>query len=191
MDNRNEEITHNGKEYKCLEFWGKLDNAVTLLLTYKAAGVLAYIDFNDHCLYSDEVTMNSAYLECLGKTKSEFEEVQRKWAEEYHRHKEEHEAAIPQLTEEWVAKGHEVLDSKYWEQWDKIVPIRLGDLYEGMELGNTLEIVEHLNSGGSLEDADRIMRDEQDHSGMSASLVIAMVSEFCDRGKEFEKYMRR
>lgn len=60
----------------------------------------------------------------------------------------------------------------------------------GMELGNTLEIVEHLNSGGSLKDADKIMRDKQSHSNLSASLVIAMVGTFCDRGKEFEEYMR-
>ena len=188
---RDEEITHNGKVYKQEYFWGKLDDAVRLLWDYRKAGILAYIYFNEHYLYSDEVTMDGAYMECTGKTKAEFDEDQRKWREEYRRHKEEHEAAIPQLTEEWVAKGHEILDSKYWEQWDKIVPIRLGDLYEGMELGDTLEIVEHLNSGGSFEDADRIMRDEQDHSGMSASLVIAMVSEFCDRGKEFEEYIRR
>ena len=190
--NKNEEITHNGKTYERLDVgcFPKLDDVVMLLLNYNMAGILAYVDFNDHYLYSDEVTMDGAYMECIGKTKAEFDEDQRKWREEYNRHQAEHKAAIPQLTKEWIAKGHTILDSKYWERWDKIVPIRLGDLYEGMELGDTLEIVEHLNHAGSLEDARKIMLDNQSHSGLSASLVISMVGEFCNRGKEFEEYMR-
>ena len=116
-------------------------------------------------------------------------EDQRKWREEYEQHEREHEAAIPELTKVWIAKGHEVLDKKYWEDWNRIVPIRLSDLYEGMELDNTLEIVEHLNSGGLLKTAKTILTN-QGHSGMSASLVVSMVSKFCDRGNEFMDYIR-
>lgn len=47
--------------------------------------------------------------------------------------------------EYYVEKGHELLDKKYWKDWDEIVPIRLNDLYHGMELKCCLEIVSALN----------------------------------------------
>lgn len=102
---------------------------------------------------------------------------------------EEHKARIPELTREWITKGHEILDEKYWEKWDECVPIRLDDLYKGMELGDCLEIVKALNDGCDLDTAKKIIHN-QDHSGMSFGLVRAMVRAFCDRGNEFVDYVK-
>ena len=101
----------------------------------------------------------------------------------------EHEAKIPELSKEWIAKGHNILDEKYWTEWDKCVPIRLGDLYRGMELKACLEIVEPLNNGCSMEEAKETIVN-QNHSGMSFDLVRAMVKAFCDRGTEFAEFVR-
>ena len=81
------------------------------------------------------------------------------------------------------------LDEKYRELWAKCVPIRLGDLYQGMELGNCLEIVEQLNNGKTVEEVKPLI-ENQGHSGMSFSLVCSMVKSFCDRGAEFVSYVR-
>jgi hypothetical protein len=89
----------------------------------------------------------------------------------------------------WRVKGRKVLTPDKWELWDKVVPIRLGDLYHGMELGNCLDIVKILNNGGSLNTAKAEIN-KQGHSGMSFSLVRAMVKEFCERGQEFAEYVR-
>lgn len=192
MDFKPNHIVVDGKKYLELDLYAgcSLDTAVNTLFECNGKYDLPVCaNFNGHMLYSDSVTMDSAYLECVGCTKEEFAENQRKLLEEYERHKQEHEAAIPELTKTWIIKGHEVLDKKYWEDWDRIVPIRLSDLYEGMELGHTLEIVEHLNSGGLLKTAKTILVN-QGHSGMSASLVVDVVSKFCDRGTEFMNYIR-
>lgn len=86
---------------------------------------------------------------------------------------------------EWEVKGREVLSEDKLELWDKIVPIRLNDLYQGMELGNCLDIVKILNSGGSLEEA-KVTMEAQNHSGMSWGLVLHMVKAFADKnGDEF------
>jgi hypothetical protein len=91
--------------------------------------------------------------------------------------------------EEWIEIGKAILDEKYHELWTKCVPIRLSDLYEGMELGATLDIVKELNSGCELDKAKEII-EGQSHSGMSFGLVCSMVKAFCDRGNEFVKYVR-
>ncbi len=86
-------------------------------------------------------------------------------------------------------KGREVLTEDKWAYWDQIVPVRLDDLYHGMELGNCLDIVSVLNSNGTLDEAKTII-ENQGHSGMSFGLVCAMVREFCERGQEFVEYVK-
>jgi len=133
--------------------------------------------------------MDSAFKKVTGKTKAEFDEAERKRQEEYEAENKRHKEAIPELTKEWIEKGQEILDVKYLLDWNKCVPIRLGDLYKGFELGSCLDIVKELNNGCELGIAKGII-EEQGHSGMSFGLVCSMVKAFCDRGAEFVSFAR-
>lgn len=178
------------KNYKEIGFYCGCDieTAVKKLLEYKEKGELVCGSFNGHVLYSDNVTVDSAFLEITGKTKADFDKDREEDRKKLIREREEYESKIPELTKEWIAKGHKILDEKYWSEWDKCVPIRLNDLYEGIELKDCLDIIEPLNNGCSLEDAKKII-DDQGHSGMSYGLVKCMVDSFCDRGQEFANYI--
>lgn len=178
------------KDYKTIELWAgcSIEIAVAKLLEYREKGELVCCNFNGHMLYSDTVTVDGAYLEIVDMTKDEFDKKQERQREEDKKSEEAHKLKIPELTKKWIKKGHEVLDEKYWDYWDECVPIRLNDLYHGMELKCCLDIVEPLNNGCSLEEAKEIIS-EQGHSGMSYSLVRIMVSTFCDRGEEFANYI--
>lgn len=179
------------KDYKEIEFsvGCNVESAVNKLLIYKEKGILACGTFNGHTLYSDTVTMDGAYKEITGKTKAELDKEHEEWRESYEKAEKEHKESIPSLAKEWIAKGRNVLTEDHWEYWDKIVPIRLGDLYHGMELGCCLEIVDKLNDNCTLDEAKTII-ENQDHSGMSYGLVCSMVKTFCDRGQEFVDYVR-
>jgi hypothetical protein len=173
-------------KYRKIEMWAgsTIDSAIKELSKHED---LVRIEFNGKTLYSDIDDLDSAYKKITGKTKSEFDEAERQRQAEYKRKKREHEEAIPRLTTEWIEKGKAILDEKHHELWAKIVPVRLGDLYRGMELGACLDIVEQLNKGCELDKAKNMI-EEQGHSGMSFGLVCSMIREFCDRGNEFVKY---
>ncbi len=143
--------------------------------------------FNGQMLYSDD-NIDSAYQKVTGKTKAEFDEIQEKKVKEFKEEEKKHKEAIPELTKEWIEEGRKVLDKKYWENWEETVPIRLNDLYRGMELKCCLDIVEKLNNGCKLQTAKEII-ENQDHSGLSFKLVCSMVGSFCDRGDEFVNYI--
>lgn len=177
--------------YKEIVGWAgmTLDEAVRDLQAAHADGLKRYITFNEVDLYSDTVTLDSAYLAVLGKTKAEYDQALADRVESYRKHKEAHERAIPELTKHWMEEGRKILNEKYWATWDECVPVRLNDLYEGMELGQSLEIIKMLNEGCALEDAKKVMS-EQGHSGMSWGLMRAMVKTFCDRGTEFAEYTK-
>lgn len=179
------------KKYTKIEFLAgnTIESAVKELINYKKQGLLAYGEFNGVTLYSDTVTMDKAYKEITGKTKSEFDREQQEWRENYERQKKKHEDKIPELSKFWMEKGREVLTQDKWEFWDEIVPIRLADLYQGMELGACLDIVSILNNNGTFDEA-KAKIEGQGHSGMSFGLVCAMVKEFSSRGNEFVEYVR-
>lgn len=178
------------KQYKEIEFGlgGSIDEAIGQLAQYKERGELAFVIFNGQKLYSDVDDVDSAYMKVLGRTKAEFDEHSRRERQEYEDGRAAHKAAIPKLTKEWIEKGNSILVPQYRELWAKIVPIRLGDLYEGMELEACLDIVKELNNGCELEVAKSII-EGQGHSGMSFSLVRSMVKSFCDRGDEFVEFL--
>jgi hypothetical protein len=159
------------------------------LARFKERGELVCGSFNGQMLYSDIDDLDSAFKKVTGKTKAEFDAHCEKEHLEYEENQRKHKEAIPELTKEWIEKGNQILDEKYRELWAKCVPIRLGDLYRGMELKCCLDIVIELNNGCTLDDAKAII-ESQGHSGMSFSLVCSMVKGFCDRGVEFASYAR-
>lgn len=176
--------------YRKIEFgFVDISSAVKELNKHKERGELVYGEFNGQKLYSDVDDLDSAYKKITGKTKSEFDEAEQKRQDEYKEEKRKHKEAIPELTKEWIEKGNTILDEKYRETWAKCVPIRLDDLYQGMELKCCLDIVIELNNGCSLDKAKTII-ESQGHSGMSFGLVCSMVKSFCDRGTEFVSYVR-
>lgn len=159
------------------------------LAQFKERGELVYGEFNGQKLYSDIDDVDSAYKKITGKTKADFDAERKTENERYKEEQRKHKEVIPELTKEWIEKGNTILDEKYRELWAKCVPIRLGDLYQGMELGSCLEIVEQLNNGKTLEEVKPLI-ENQGHSGMSFGLVCSMIESFCDRGSEFVNYAR-
>ena len=174
-------------KYKEIKFgFGNIESAVKEL---KSHNELVCGSFNGQMLFSDIDDLDSAYVKITGKTKTEFDEEERIRQEGYKLQQRRHKTDIPELVKGWIEKGNTILDEKYRELWAKCVPIRLNDLYQGMELWDCLEIVEQLNNGKTMEEV-KLLIENQDHSGMSFSLVCSMVKSFCDRGEEFVNYVR-
>lgn len=174
--------------YRQIEFavGQSIESAVKELKKHKD---LVCGSFNGQMLYSDIDDVDSAFKKVTGKTKVEFDSEREKEHLKYEAEKKRHEESIPKLTKEWIEKGNEILAEKYHETWAECVPIRLGDLYRGLEIKATLDIVKELNAGCELETAKEII-EGQGHSGISYSLVCSMVKSFCDRGAEFVSYAR-
>lgn len=182
------------RNYIELDEWlSSLERCVERLLQFKERGELVKYQFNGHWLYSDTVTMDSAYLEITGKNKNDFDKAQKEWREKLRIESELAEKAARENIPNWIEKGHKAFAEDKWEEWDKIVPIRAEDLYHGMELDNTLQIQEILSSEYSEESFEKAKKcmEEQGHSGMSWSLVRAMIREFCTNGKEFVMWLNK
>lgn len=91
------------------------------------------------------------------------------------------------IIDKYIEKGHTIIKEKYWSEYDKIVPIRVNDLYHGFELDAFLEIVKCYDDTKDLDKCN-LLFDRQNHSGMSASLVATLIYHYHDEG---DKIVRR
>jgi len=175
---------------KQIKFYGGCNIDEALLMLQQVAeksGEQCCGEFNGKTLFSTD-TLDEAYMKVTGKTKAEHDLHVKQWLDEQKRQREEHEARIPKLTEMYRQKARGLVLDDTLEYWDKIVPIRLGDIYRGMELGNVLECCrvmrdESLNREERLRKAYGIFSDAG-HSGNSATLTMAMLRKFCPDGNE-------
>ena len=89
-----------------------IESAVYELLAAKARGEQVYGDFNGHKLYSDTVTMDSAYTEIMGCTKAEFDKRQAEWRENYKKEeqaREQREQEYSQMVASTRITGQDVV----------------------------------------------------------------------------------
>lgn len=150
--------------------------------------------FNDKTLYSTD-TIDDIFIKVTGKNKSEFDAHVREEQERIAKEKAEFQSKIPQLIDEYRQRARGIIPKKHLEYWDKIVAIRLKDLYHGIELNCWLELIEVLNQNEKSKEY-RLKRclemfNEQGHSGMSASLVFAGLKKFHPLGVELVEYIEQ
>ena len=143
--------------------------------------------FNGHILTSDD-TLDIMYVKVTGKTKAQFDRKQKKRAEDYRCKENEFKKKIPELTEQYIKEAKGVIVSDKLDYWKKIVPIRLSDLYHGMELDQILTI-SRIMGDEETDFEDRMRKsykifNNAGHSFMSASLTMAMLRTFCPYGNE-------
>lgn len=159
-----------------------IEEAIKELRDRAKDGNMYYGRFNTWTFTSD-MSVDDAYKMAMGKTYSQYKKEQEEWREDLRKREEEYKTKIPELTKEWIEEGHKVLSEDKWQIWDECVPIRLSDLYKGMELGQCLDIIRTVKER-SITDGIEVMRN-QGHSGMSWGLMKSMIKAFCDCGDEF------
>lgn len=176
-------IKHNNKEYNYFDIgWVTVEEAVAELIKETIRKKqLFYTQFNESIIYSDEISLDSAYKEITGQTYEEFQTARKQEHEKILRLNAEYEQKIPELTKAYIEKGHQIIAPSYWTKYDEIVDASLHGMYKGFDLDCALELIQMLNNKNEISEVGKKMR-MQDHSGWSAVVVKHMVKDLCDRG---------
>ncbi len=94
----------------------------------------------------------------------------------------------PLTIEKYIRQGHQVLDKSKWDKWDKHVPISVNALYHGLELEHVLKLIKMLDIDGyTFEDTYQELA-SQNHTNLSLSVMLGLLTAFCDRAQEFIRY---
>ena len=166
---------------------------LSLKLEAKQCGEDCFAVFNGKEVYSTD-SIDDAYNRVLGCSYNEHIAKVAEWRMQREKKEQEFREKIPELTDSYRNEARGIIAEKDLEHWDNIVPIRLSDLYHGWELRCTLDVVKIMNdTKSSIEDRIAKAKDtfiQQGHSGMSASLMFAMLSVFSPNGEELVKELK-
>lgn len=187
MENIEEKIMRTAVKVDTSSFLD-LNAVVSFLEKQLLEGKNVYCEFNRKKLYSILDDRDSCYLKVTGKTYEEYEKAQREWLENYNKEQERKAKEAEEKVPYWIERGNAIISEDLQGEWAKCVKIRSTDLYHGMELDASLEVMELLAQGGSFEKANQML-DEQGHSGMSYSITRSIIMSFSPRGKELFDYV--
>ena len=156
-----------------IEPWSNLQSVVYLLMAYRANGDHVYCEYNGHKLYSDNISMEAAYIEITGKTKEEYEkekqELYDQFEDEYKKQKvlEQHykekvlesQNEIPvSITQEKVVEGLKFIAENREIEQDKLneALINLGCNFSLEDIKNELKKEDNYNKSlfDGMTDAD-------------------------------------
>lgn len=151
----------------------------------------SYGEFNDHTIYSFE-TLDEIFQKIVGMTKDEYYKYAKEEEEKRQQELKTYKERIPELTTYYKDKARGIIPEDKLEFWDKIVPIRLNDLYRGMELQCLLDIITILNDENKTKE-DRFnncyeLFYKQGHSGTSGIIVLSGLKQLHPLGYEFVNY---
>ena len=151
----------------------------------------SYGEFNDHTIYSFE-TLDEIFQKIVGMTKDEYYKYAKEEEEKRQQELKTYKERIPELITYYKDKARGIIPENKLKYWDRIVPIRLNDLYRGMELQCLLDIITILNDENKTKE-DRFnncydLFYKQGHSGTSGMIVLSGLKQLHPLGYEFVDY---
>lgn len=168
-----------------------LEDAVNQLIDHRELGETVFCVFNGHKLFSDDVTMDSAFLEVTGKNKADFDKANEEWLANSIRETEEASRKAEAKIPGWIEMGKTLgIDPALSKDWEKMVKIRAGDIYHGREIDDAIAIMQKINDGATAKDIKEALA-EQGHSGASYGMVRSIVETFSPRGKDIYNEIKK
>ena len=154
-----------------------IDLVVSKLLDCKLKGNRAYCIYRGVKLYSDNITLDKAYLLFTGYTKDDY---LRKKVEEEKKYNENIDSFINELYE----RGKKIIYPHAHKSWYTRVFKSVNSSYRGQDVICALEIMEALESGCSFEDVKPIVDNIGDVE-YSKSIINAIVFNFSRFGPDY------
>lgn len=159
---------------------GNLDEVVEKLIEYRNNGEKVYCFFNGHTLYSRNVTVDSAYLECTGHTRQEFLDGNEIMADLVSETRESKDVML-----EYLERGKKVIIPAKKADWERLTHSTFNSIYGGVELMEAVEIMEELANSGDINKAISL------YNRNSENFVEDIVAEYAPKGTLFWKALHK
>ena len=168
-----------------------LDDIVVKLEKLRRQGKLNYYaNFNGVKLYSLDVTMDSAFKECLNCTRKTWLKREKRWLEESKTQIEKWKKEAQEKLPTWIEKGKKYIHPEKFPNWEKTCIASANGDYSGLEVEKTLEIMQMLEDGKLFKEIKEKVRNDG-HSGMTYSRTMNIILLYANRGPALFKFMNR
>lgn len=169
----------------------ELEDIVIKLEKLRRQGKLNYFaNFNGIKLYSLDVTMDSAFKECLKCTRKTWLRREKRWLEETRIQIEKSKKEAQEKLPSWIEEGKKYIHPEKFINWEKTCVASANGDYHGLEVEKALEIMQMLEDGKSFKEIkEKVLNDG--HSGMTYSKTMNIILLYANRGPALFKFMNR
>lgn len=168
-----------------------LDDIVVKLEKLRRQGKLNYYaNFNGVKLYSLDVTMDSAFKECLNCTRKTWLKREKRWLEESKTQIEKWKKEAQEKLPTWIEEGKKYIHPEKFPNWEKTCIASANGDYSGSEVEKALEIMQMLEDGKLFKEIKEKVRNDG-HSGMTYSRTMNIILLYANRGPALFKFMNR
>jgi len=168
-----------------------LDNIVIKLEKLRRQGKLCYYaNFNGIKLYSLDVTMNSAYKQCLNCTRKTWLKREKRWLEESKTQIEKMEKEAQEKLVSWIEEGKKYIHPEKFLNWEKTCIASVNGDYSGLEVKKALDIMKMLEDGKLFKEIkEKVLADG--HSGATYFRTMNIILLYANRGPALFKFINR
>ena len=166
-----------------------LDKCIAYLIKCRQEGKSVWVEFSGKKLYSCDATVDSIYMQVLGRTKEEFERDEQEFFAGLAKKKARKKKEIDDVKPEWIDAGIKLIYPERITEWERFVEISANGLYEGSDLASAITAMEMLDSGTSFENVDSYIKG-LNTSGGSATMIENIILNFSKKGPEFFEYLQ-
>ena len=157
---------------------------VEALQMIEKSGMNLYIEYKGKKFYALFDNEESCYQKMYGMSKKEYQIERDKKLGRYDFEEErkikEAEAKIPS----WIERGEKIIYPQLKDEWKETVKTRAKDMWYGFDIDSALAVMELLDKGGSIKQAEDLIY-SAGHSSNSVTYTIDMILNFSKRGLEF------
>lgn len=168
-----------------------LDDIVIKLEKLRRQGKLNYYaNFNGIKLYSLDVTMDSAFKECLNCSRKTWLKREKRWLEESETQIKKWEKEAQEKLPTWIEEGKKYIHPEKFSNWEKTCIASANGDYSGLEIEKALEIIQMLEDGKQFKEIkEKVLNDG--HSGITYSRTMNIILLYANRGPALFKFMNR
>ena len=168
-----------------------LDDIVIRLEKLRRKGKFNYYaNFNGIKLYSLDVTMDSAFNECLKCTRKTWLRREKRWLEETRIEIEKSKKEAQEKLPNWIEEGKKYIHPEKFINWEKTCVASANGDYYGLEVEKALEIMQMIEDGKLFKEIkEKVLNDG--HSGMTYSKTMNIILLYANRGPALFNFMNR
>ncbi len=168
-----------------------LEDIVIKLEKLRRQGKLNYYaNFNGIKLYSLDVTMDSAFKECLNCSKKTWLRRQKRLFEEAKTNIQKWEREAQEKLSNWISEGKKYIHPEKYEAWEKTCVTYANGDYSGLEVEQALEIMAMLEDNVELSKIKQKIKDNG-NSGMTYSRTMNIVLFYAKCGPDLYNFMNK
>ncbi len=161
-----------------------LDEAVNILIAEREQGRDVFLIFNGHRLFSRNITMESAWLQVVGKTREEHLKEQEELLNRVNFIVEKEKKESVENIPKWIQQGSLIIYPEKLEAWKDLVNKIANGWFNGFDLMYALEVMKALDSGVDIDEVKTFLL-KKNLDGKLYLSVLHIVLNFSKKGPEY------